>query len=125
MADFKKIAQKSVTLATIMEDREKIDTEQLINDYPNGFEIDEIEFVTLQKGEGKVDDFWAFHVKDTNYFAFSGLVLGKIFDDFLKEYEGDYEALYDDFKKSGGIKVKLTSTVTKSTKRPVTTVQIL
>lgn len=125
MADFKKIAQKSVTLAEIMEGREKIDTEQLIEDYPDGFGIDEIEFVTLQKGDGKVDDFWAFHVKGTNYFAFSGLVLGKIFNDFLKEYEGDYEELYDNFKKSGGIKVKLTSAVTKSTKRPVTTVQVL
>lgn len=125
MADYKKIAQKSVTLAAIMEGREKVETEELINNYPNGFEIDEIEYVILQKGEGKVDEFWAFHIKGTNNFAFSGLVLGKIFNDFLAEFEGDYDALYEDFKKSGGIRVKLASSVSKSTKRPVTTVQII
>ena len=124
MTDYKNLAKKAVTLAAIMEGRDKIDTEELIRDYPDGFGIDEIEYVTLQKGDA-VDEFWAFHVADTDYFAFAGLVLGKIFNRFLETFDGDYTALYEDFKTSGGIRVKLASSISKSTKRPVTTVEIL
>lgn len=123
--NYKKIAIKSLTLAAIMENREKIDTEELIEKYPNGFTIDEIEFVTMTKEGGKVDQFWAFHIKGTNKFAFAGLVLGKMFDEWLEAFEGDYEELYNDFNGGDGIMVKLSSGKTKSSKQPITIVEIV
>lgn len=125
MANFKELAKKSVTLAEIMEKREKIDTEEIIKEYKDGFEIDEIEYVTIQKEDGKTDQFWAFHIKGTDKFAFAGLVLGKIFETYLEAYEGDYEALYQDFNGKESIAVKLESSTTKSSKRPVTIVKVL
>lgn len=122
--NFKNVAKNVTTLAKIMENRDKIDTEEIISKYPDGFIIDEIEFVTMQKGND-TDEFWAFHIAGTNYFAFAGLVLNKIFNEYLKIMEGDYQALYSEFAQSGGIKVKLKSEISKSSKRPVTTVEVI
>lgn len=121
--NFRQSAIKAVTLAKIMEDREKVDTDELIENYPDGFVIDEIEYVTMQKGD-KVDQFWAFHIRGTNTFAFAGFVLAKIFEGWLKEFEGDYEALYEAFNGSDGIVVRLSAGKTQAG-RDVTLVEIL
>ena len=123
--NFKDIAKERISLAKIMEGRDKISTEDLIINYPNGFIIDEIEYITIPKSENDIDEFWAFHVKDTNKFAFAGYVLSQIFEEFLKTMEGDYKALYTEFAQSGGIKVKLRSEFSKANKRPITLVDII
>lgn len=124
MKSFKEIAQKSITLAKIMEGRDKMDTEDIIRNYPDGFNIDEIEYITMTKGDG-ADEFWAFHIAGTKYFGFAGLILNKMFNEFLKEYDGDFSALYEEFERSGGITVKLKTSISKTTKRPVTVVEVL
>lgn len=121
--NFRDKAIKSTTLAQIMDGRDKIDTEDIIKNFPEGFTIDEIEYVTMQKGED-IDQFWAYHIKGTDYFAFGGYILNKIFNDYLVGYEGTYDELYREFKESGGIRVKLTEGKTKDGKS-VTLVKVL
>lgn len=118
--DFKKVAREAVTLSRLMEGNDKISTEDIIAKYPDGFVIDNIDWVHMED-----DSFWAYHIKDTKYFAFAGHVLGKIFDEFLKIMGGNYDALYEEFAQSGGIKVKLESSLTKDKKRTITTVTVL
>lgn len=123
--NFKKVAQNETVLARIMEGRVKLSTEDLIIKYPDGFIIDEIERVILPKGDNKFDIFWAFHIKDTDNFAFAGAILNKIFEKYLQIMEGNYDALYTEFAQSGGIKVRLKSEFTKSSKKPITTVEVI
>lgn len=132
--DFKKIAQKATTLAEIMEGREKLDTDEIIEQFPDGFSIDEVEYVTIQKtevvdkktGETKtsVDEFWAFHFEESeDTFSFAGFVLAKIFKACLEQCEGDYEQLNEELKKNP-LRVKLSASKTKS-KQPITLVTVL
>lgn len=121
--NFQEIAKQEVTLAKIMENRDKIETEQIISDYPDGIHIDEIEKIAMQKEEG-LEIFWAFHfTEEPDCFAFAGIVLGKIFDKFQEVYEGELDELAADLKEEP-LGVILESGKTKDGKRNVTTVKI-
>lgn len=132
--NFKKVAQKAVTLAQIMEGRDKLDTDDIVEQFPDGISIDEIEYVTIQKTEKVdkksdetrtvVDEFYAFHfVESKDTFSFAGFVLAKIFGACLAECEGDFELLNEELKKTP-LKVKLSNGKTKS-KQPITLVTVL
>lgn len=121
--NFRKLAQEELTLAQIMVGREKIDTDDVIDQFPDGLVIDEIEYVTMTK-DGKQESFWAFHIKGTELFAFAGTLLSKVFEKFLAACEGDYEALYEEFKNGDGLAVKISEGKTKDGKN-LTKVDIL
>lgn len=132
--DFRKIAQKATTLAEIMEGREKLDTDEIIEKFPNGISIDEVEYVTIQKTvkadkksdetETQVDEFWAFHFTESKgTFSFAGFILAKIFNACLIECDGDYEELNNQLSRNP-LKIKLTEGKTKS-KQPITLVTVL
>ena len=107
-----------------MENRDKIETEQIVSDYPDGIHIDEIEKISMQKEEG-VEIFWAFHfTEEPDCFAFAGMVLGKIFDKFLEQYEGEIDELAADLKEEP-FGVILESGKTKDGKRNITTVKVI
>ncbi len=113
--NFRQIAQKEVSFAEIMTNRTKLDTEDIIDRYPDGFVIDEIEYVTMTKN-GKEESFWVFHIAETEFFGFAGTILTKIFERYLELCEGDFEALYNAFKESEGLSVKLEEARTKDGK---------
>ena len=133
MKDLRKVAIKAVTLAKIMEDRDKLDTEDLIDRYGDHISVDEVEYVTIQKTvpvkgsddkETEVDEFWAFHFKESpDTFSFAGFVLAKIFNALLEEAEGDFEALNAELQKYP-IELRLSRGKTKN-KQPITLVEVL
>lgn len=111
MLNLKSIAKKATTIAEIFGDKEKISTEDIIRDFPNGIHIDKIEYVSIDSDK----NFWAYTFKEAPYkFAFAGHILGKIFECILEECEGDYAKTYEEFEKSGGLYVVLKNGKTKS-----------
>lgn len=125
MINFRKAAQKAVTLSELMADREKMTTEELIDE---GGEVRIVDFepVTLTKPNGTADDTWVYITQEhPQHFLFAGFVLKKIFDGYLKEYDGDLGQLRADFKTANGIKVRLEQGETKGSKNDITLVTVL
>lgn len=120
--DIRAIAKKATTLAEIMTDRDKIDTETIIQDYET-ITIDNIELCQLTK-DGKTENVWAYTFKENpDVFAFAGYILSKIFDEIVKNCNGDLEEAYKAVRVAK-LKVKLTEGRTKS-KQQVTMVEVL
>lgn len=125
MINFKKSAQKTTTLSELMIDRDKLTTEEIIEE-GGKITIIDIEPTQLMKPNGKVDETWVYVTKEyPNNFSFAGLVLKRIFDGYLKEYEGDVSQLRNDFTKAGGLEVQLSQGTTKGSNNDITLVEII
>lgn len=125
--DFKKIALDATTMSELMNERDKMDTEELIKKYPNGVTIDFIDNVNMQQEDGE-ENVWIFVTEEQpNKFTFAGFVLAKIFNNILNEFEGDYAEMietYNSALKEDKLRVKLERAKTKS-KREITKVTVL
>lgn len=125
--DFKKIALDATTMSEIMNGRDKMDTEELIKNYPEGVTIDFIDNVNMQQEDGE-ENVWIFVTEEQpNKFTFAGFVLAKIFNNILAEFEGDYAEMietYNSALKEDKLRVKLERAKTKS-KREITKVTVL
>lgn len=94
MIDISKVAQKATTLAAIMENKEKGDTEFLI--YKKRVTINACEMVELINEDGEKELVWAFTIsEEPEMFFFAGTVLKNVFEALLDACEGDYEKLYE------------------------------
>lgn len=125
--DFKKIALDTTTMSELMNERDKMDTEELIKKYPNGVTIDFIDNVNMQQEDGE-ENVWIFVTEEQpDKFTFAGFVLAKIFNNILSEFEGDYAEMietYNSALKEDKLRVKLERAKTKS-KREITKVTVL
>lgn len=125
--DFKKIALDATTMSELMNERDKMDTEELIKKYPNGVTIDFIDNVNMQQEDGE-ENVWIFVTEEQpDKFTFGGFVLAKIFNNILAEFEGDYAKMietYNSALKEDKLRVKLERAKTKS-KREITKVTVL
>lgn len=125
--DFKKIALDATTMSELMNGRDKMDTEELIKKYPNGVTIDFIDNVNMQQEDGE-ENVWIFVTEEQpDKFTFGGFVLAKIFNNILAEFEGDYDAMIEEYNsslKEDKLRVKLERAKTK-TKREITKVTVL
>jgi hypothetical protein len=125
--DFKKIALDATTMSELMNERDKMDTEELIKKYPNGVTIDFIDNVNMQQ-EDEEENVWIFVTEEQpNKFTFAGFVLAKIFNNILAEFKGDYAEMietYNSALKEDKLRVKLERAKTKS-KREITKVTVL
>lgn len=125
--NFKKIALDATTMSELMNERDKMDTEELIKKYPNGVTIDFIDNVNMQQEDGD-ENVWIFVTEEQpNKFTFAGFVLAKIFNNILDEFEGDYAEMietYNSALKEDKLRVKLERAKTKS-KREITKVTVL
>lgn len=126
--DFKKIALDATTMSELMNGRDKMDTEELIKKYPDGVTIDFIDNVNMSQEDGEAENVWIFVTEEQpNKFTFGGFVLAKIFNNILAEFEGDYDAMIEEYNsslKEDKLRVKLERAKTK-TKREITKVTIL
>lgn len=113
------IAKAAVQMSELMQGREKIETENIIKYHGEGITINQIDKVTAEDGDFYVYTF----EEEPEKFAFSGFVLNKIFDNLLKDYEGDFDGINGDLEKYG-LRVKLTEGKTKN-KRQITNVEVL
>ncbi len=125
--DFRKIALDATTMSELMNGRDKMDTEELIKKYPNGVTIDFIDNVNMQQEDGE-ENVWIFVTEEQpDKFTFAGFVLAKIFNDILSKFEGDYDAMIEEYNsslKKDKLRVKLERAKTK-TKREITKVKVL
>lgn len=126
--DFKKIALDATTMSELMNGRDKMDTEELIKKYPNGITIDLIDNVNMSQEDGEAENVWIFVTEEQpDKFTFGGFVLAKIFNNFLAGFEGDYDAMIEEYNsllKDDKLHVKLERAKTK-TKREITKVTVL
>lgn len=123
MRNLKDIAKKATTLAEIMNGRDKIDTEEIIDTYEDGITIDNIE-LCLMVVDGEQVNVWIYTFEeDKKHFAFAGYVLAKIFNQIVEECDGDLEKAYAEVKKQT-LSVRLSTGKTKS-KQPITLVEVL
>lgn len=125
--DFKKIALDATTMSDLMNGRDKMDTEELIKKYPDGVTIDFIDNVNMSQEDGE-ENVWIFVTEEQpNKFTFAGFVLAKIFNNILAEFEGDYDAMIEEYNsalKEDKLRVKLERAKTKA-KREITKVTVL
>ena len=119
--NFRAMAKKETELSELMNGREKISTEDVITNTPNGVTIVAVDMVHSSDG-----DYGIFHLKEyPNNFYCGGLILTKIAKSWISEFDGDVDMCSKEVAKSGGVKVKLEQTKTKSSKRDVTTVEVI
>lgn len=110
MSKFSKIAKAATTLSPVMENRTKIDTKELIDEFPNGITVNECDLVSTIEGSYAIVSFSELSGRFYN----CGSLLTNIVTEWVKEYEGDIEACNNDLKASGGVKIVLEESKTAS-----------
>lgn len=121
MKNFRKLARKATTLSELMENREKIQTGEVIISFPDGITLNAVDVIKTSDAEYPVFTF----LEDSNRFYCGGFILSKIVDTWLEEYNGDLGMLNHDLAESGGVKVKLTETKTRDGKNNITEVEVV
>lgn len=114
------MAKKATTLSELMANRDKLQTADVIANFPNGITLNAVDIINTSDATYPIFTF----EEDASKFYCGGTVLAKIVDSWLTEYSGDIETLNHDLAESGGVKVKLTESKTK-TGRNVTEVTVL
>lgn len=107
---FKEIAKKETTLSYLMSGREKIDTDEIIANYPDGITVTEFEVIQVGEDMYPVVTF----SEDNTKFYNGGSVLMKICSGWLEHFSGDNESANIALAKTGGVKCKLSKSKTKS-----------
>lgn len=122
--NFRQHALEELSLSDLMKERNKLETEQLIQLHPDKVTIEDFDIFTLSKN-GKEELVSCFIIKEEpNYFCFGGKIIKELFESFIKAYDGDIEECRKDFKMSGGITVKFELGKTKDGKN-ITNVKII
>ena len=121
MKNFRDLARKATTLSELMENREKIQTSEVIKNFPDGITIAAVDVIKSSDVKYPVFTF----LEDPTKFYCGGIVLSKIVDTWVTEYNGDLGMLNHDLAESGGVKVKLTETKTRDGKNNITQVEVL
>ena len=111
---FATLAKRATTLSTIMEGREKLNTDEVIKKYPEGITIIEFDIVTTpdQNGNPSTYPIIAF-AEDNTKFIYGGKAIMDMVTMWLANFEGDVETTSNALKAAGGVKVKMTSAKTK------------
>lgn len=112
MVDFRNLAKKETSLSDVMTDRTKVTSEELMEKYPDGFNIIAFDYVQSKKSKGKYP---VFNIEDDpTIFCNAGTILTRIFDEFVNAMEGDVDAASEELRRQGGIMVKLGKGKTKA-----------
>ena len=114
--DFKTTAKKANSMSRLMANREKITTEDIIRNYPDGITLNNFDIIINSENEYPVFTF----KENDNVFYNGGTALKKIVDFWVDSFEGDVEKCAKDFAESEGLKVKLNIVKTKSNRNFVT-----
>lgn len=108
--DFKQAAQKATTLSDLMTDKTKLNTEDLIDKYPDGFTITAFDIVSTDAET----TFPVFSIKEEpDSFYCGGAVLMKIVNNFIEGFHGDIDAASNELGRAGGLRIRLEESKTK------------
>ena len=87
-----------------MENREKVNIEDIITDYPEGINVTGVGIITVDGEDIAVFNF----EEDPNSFFFGGKVLTDLAKDWLADIgEGDLKKMNEELEKDGGCVLKL------------------
>lgn len=122
MLDIRELAKRQTTLSEVMVDRKKVKTEDLIENYPDGFTIIAFDYVMSKKSK---NPYPVYNIsEDPTIFCNGGTVLDRIFSEIVKQCDGDVAAASAELRRQGGLKVKLGHGTTKAGDE-LTTVEVL
>ena len=114
MNKFELLAKESFNSCPLMENREKIGTNAIIVDNPNGITIDGFDLIESRDQSGKDVKYCIITYKEQpEYYYLGGEALTKIIEKWIEAYKGEIELANEDLKKSGGCKLKLELVRTK------------
>lgn len=119
MKDLKAIAKAATTGSPLMQNREKISTDEIIRNYPDGITINGVDIITAEEEDFPVLTFQ----ENEKKFFFGGCVLMKIVDKWMEACEGDLTALNEQLQNEG-VGIRLFTGRTKNN-RQVTKVEVL
>lgn len=109
MSKFTDKAKASAASCTIMENRTKISTEEVLSYYPDGVTITGFDFLTGDKGKYPVCIF----AENDNQCFFGGAALTDICNSWMEGYNTPAECSKD-LSEAGGVKVSFEKTRTKT-----------
>lgn len=112
---FAALAQKATTLSSLMENREKLSTENVINQYPNGITVTAFDTVEQTTDEGEITFYpIIIFAEDDTKFVYGGKALHDIVALWLKHFDGDIDSANAALKAGGGVKLKMELGKTKN-----------
>lgn len=116
MNNFSKIAMRETTLSELMVGREKVTTDDVIKNYPEGVTITQFDIIEMYDEKKKENvAFPVFTIKeDDSVCFFGGCIFTKIVNAWLEQYDGDIAGASLDLQECGGVKVRLSSRKTKA-----------
>lgn len=118
--NFREAAKEATQLSQLMENREKITTEDIIAKFPDGITITQFDVITTDDATYPVFVF----KENPDVFYCGGMILHKIVKQWLNAYNDNIEKCNSELSASGGVQVVLTATKTKKGNN-VTSVKIL
>ena len=119
MANFRDRARKATSLSELMSGKTRITTDEMIQQFPQGFTISDFDIIRDSQKEYPV-----FVIKEnTDICFFGGLVLMNMVNDWLEGYES-VEKCREDFRSEGGVPIKMTTGKTKNGNN-ITRVEVL
>ena len=108
--NFKQAAIDATTLSELMTDRQKVSTDDIIKQYPDGVTITAFDFVDGKDGQYPI---FLFSESPKSFFS-GGVVLAKIANKWLAAFNDDIDACNKALSESGGVKIKLENSRTKN-----------
>lgn len=104
---FAELAKKAVANSSVREGRERMSTDEIIRNYPDGVTITEFDLLTKRNGADIMTfPTFAFAEDVTKYFN-GGVMLKKIVEGWVARFDGDIEACNAALRAGGGCKIKL------------------
>lgn len=108
--NFKQAAIDATTLSELMTDRQKVSTDDIIKQFPDGITITAFDFVEGKEGQYPI---FLFSESPKSFFS-GGVVLAKIANKWLSAFNDDVDACNAALAESGGVKIKLEHGRTKN-----------
>lgn len=107
---FTSIARRETTLSPLMEGREKIDTDKVIELYPEGFTVINFDIITTG-----LDTYPILIIKEDNSkFIFGGAIMKNICAGWVEQFDGDIESASKALESAGGVRMKFEKARTKN-----------
>lgn len=112
--DFRGIATDATSLSELMAGRTKLDTRDIMEQYPDGITITAADMVEYEKNGEPVEYPVLLFAENENAFYTGGIVLKKIVRAWGAPFDGDYGKMSEELAKGGGVKIKLSSGKSKN-----------
>ena len=112
--NFREMATDATSLSELMAGRTKLDTRDIMEQYPDGITITAADMVEYEKNGEPVEYPVLLFAENEGAFYTGGVVLKKIVRAWVGPFGGDYAKMSEELAKGGGVKVKLSTGKSKN-----------